>query len=174
MCIQLFVSHPDRTTPIGKIIDAYLRSQSDLDQAIHLLFSPNRWELAYVRRPVLLYTNAAHLSNKLSLALLLPPIQLLVPRLLSSSPTAMPSGTAFSHAKGLPHTWCRASDISLPAPDLTLFLDISPEMARERGGYGRERYEKEEMQKKVREVFLMMASEMGGTTSFMGVRARGR
>ena len=39
----------DRTTPIGKMIDAYLRAQSELDdRAIHLLFSANRWELALV------------------------------------------------------------------------------------------------------------------------------
>jgi dTMP kinase len=39
----------DRSTPIGKMIDAYLRSQSELDdRAIHLLFSANRWECAYV------------------------------------------------------------------------------------------------------------------------------
>ena len=38
----------DRTTAIGKMIDSYLRSQSDLDdRAIHLLFSANRWELVY-------------------------------------------------------------------------------------------------------------------------------
>ena len=38
---------PDRTTPIGKMIDAYLRSESEIDDhAIHLLFSANRWELA--------------------------------------------------------------------------------------------------------------------------------
>ena len=44
--------NPDRTTPIGKMIDAYLQSKSDLDdRAIHLLFSANRWELAYVRPP---------------------------------------------------------------------------------------------------------------------------
>jgi thymidylate kinase len=35
----------DRTTPIGKMIDAYLRSAEDLDdRVIHLLFSANRWE----------------------------------------------------------------------------------------------------------------------------------
>ena len=37
----------DRTTPIGQMIDAYLRSTSELDDhSIHLLFSANRWELA--------------------------------------------------------------------------------------------------------------------------------
>jgi dTMP kinase len=36
---------PDRTTAIGQMIDAYLRSAADLDdRAIHLLFSANRWE----------------------------------------------------------------------------------------------------------------------------------
>ncbi|SRR5258708_28949171 len=37
----------DRTTSTGKMIDSYLRSQSELDdRAIHLLFSANRWEAA--------------------------------------------------------------------------------------------------------------------------------
>lgn len=36
---------PDRTTPIGKMINSYLTSQSDIDDAaVHLLFSANRWE----------------------------------------------------------------------------------------------------------------------------------
>ena len=41
------LNYIDRTTPIGQMIDAYLRSTSELDDhAIHLLFSANRWELA--------------------------------------------------------------------------------------------------------------------------------
>src|SRR5205809_4314606 len=37
---------PDRTTPIGKLIDTHLKSDVELsDEAIHLLFSANRWEL---------------------------------------------------------------------------------------------------------------------------------
>lgn len=69
------------------------------------------------------------------------------------------SGIAFSASKGLPFEWCRAPDISLPAPDMTLFLDISPAKAKERGGYGEERYEKEEMQRRVREIFRSIADE---------------
>jgi thymidylate kinase len=39
--------HGDRTTSIGKMIDSYLQSKSELDdRAIHLLFSANRWECA--------------------------------------------------------------------------------------------------------------------------------
>ncbi|KLO07433.1 thymidylate kinase [Schizopora paradoxa] len=127
---------PDRTTPIGRMIDAYLRSESDIDDhAIHLLFSANRWELA---------------SN--------------IERTLASGTSIVCdryafSGVAFSASKGLPFEWCRSPDVSLPAPDLTLFLDISPEKAKERGGYGEERYEKEEMQRRVREIFAAIATE---------------
>jgi dTMP kinase len=36
----------DRTTEIGKMLDAYLKCQKEVkDEAIHLLFSANRWEL---------------------------------------------------------------------------------------------------------------------------------
>ena len=69
------------------------------------------------------------------------------------------SGVAFSASKGLPFEWCRTPDIGLPAPDLTLFLDISPEKAKERGGFGAERYEKEEMQRNVRKIFATFAEE---------------
>jgi len=59
------VKFPDRTTAIGKMINAYLQSESEVDdQTIHLLFSANRWELA----------NDDHLR----------PLRLLGPRLLSS------------------------------------------------------------------------------------------
>ena len=43
-----------------------------------------------------------------------------------------------------------------------LFLDISPEAARLRGGYGEERYEKEETQRKVREVFEKFGTDTHG------------
>ncbi|KAN0088741.1 Thymidylate kinase domain containing protein [Tylopilus felleus] len=134
---------PDRTTAIGKMIDAYLRSESDLDDhAIHLLFSANRWELA-------------------------PTIQ----GLLASGTTVVAdryafSGIAFSaqksHLLNLTYEWCRAPEIGLPAPDLTLFLDVKPEIAVQRGGYGEERYEKQEVQTRVRQVFERIGKEMSG------------
>ena len=84
------------------------------------------------------------------------------------------SGIAFTFAKSslasaapicstrerLTYEWCRAPDAGLPAPDLTLFLDISPEAAQLRGGYGDERYEKEELQRKVRQVFATIAEDV--------------
>ena len=84
------------------------------------------------------------------------------------------SGIAFSASKALlqkssssasselTYEWCRAPDVSLPAPDLTIFLDISPDQAaKQREGYGEERYEKLEMQARVREVFGRIGTEMG-------------
>lgn len=36
---------PDRTTATGLMIDSYLQSKTELDDAaVHLLFSANRWE----------------------------------------------------------------------------------------------------------------------------------
>lgn len=70
------------------------------------------------------------------------------------------SGVAFSAAKpSLSYEWCKAPDISLPAPDAVLFLDISPEVAQQRGGYGEERYEKEEMQIRVRQIFRQIEAD---------------
>jgi dTMP kinase len=76
------------------------------------------------------------------------------------------SGIAFSASKvtadGIPllsFEWCKSPDIGLPAPDLVLFLDITPEKAKERGGYGEERYEKEEMQNRVRKIFHRIGGE---------------
>ena len=59
------------------------------------------------------------------------------------------SGIAFSAQKSphlnLTYEWCKAPEVGLPAPDLTLFLDVNPEVAMQRGGYGEERYEKQEV-----------------------------
>ncbi|GAB2293168.1 dTMP kinase [Dionaea muscipula] len=66
------------------------------------------------------------------------------------------SGVAFSSAKGLSIDWSKASDTGLLAPDLVLYLDIPPEKASERGGYGDERYEHLDFQKKVAEKYKVL------------------
>ncbi|KAL9094409.1 MAG: hypothetical protein Q9165_003259 [Trypethelium subeluteriae] len=69
------------------------------------------------------------------------------------------SGCVYSAAKENPSLslgWARGPDVGLPRPDVCLFLDISPEKAAERGGFGNERYEQSEMQKRVRELFLRL------------------
>ncbi|KAI9573889.1 thymidylate kinase-domain-containing protein [Boletus coccyginus] len=133
---------PDRTTAIGKMIDAYLRSEAELDDhAVHLLFSANRWELAPTIEAVLA-AGTTVVADRYAF-----------------------SGIAFSAQKGpqlnLTYEWCRAPEIGLPAPDLTLFLDVKPEIAMQRGGYGEERYEKQEVQSRVRQVFERIGEEIG-------------
>lgn len=45
--IRITDTFVDRTTPIGIMIDNYLRGQNQQeDHVIHLLFSANRWEAA--------------------------------------------------------------------------------------------------------------------------------
>ncbi|KNZ72533.1 Thymidylate kinase [Termitomyces sp. J132] len=128
---------PGKTTAIGQMIDSYLKSQSDLDdRAIHLLFSANRWELASTIEQ-LLASGTVVICDRYAF-----------------------SGIAFSVSKGLSYEWCRAPEVSLPAPDLALFLDITPEAAKARGGYGEERYEKEEIQREVGENFKRIRREI--------------
>jgi len=137
------------------MIDEYLRSKSELDDhAIHLLFSANRWELAYALSHV--YFPSVYLFQ----------CRASIERTLASGTAVVCdryafSGIAFSAAKGLPYDWCAAPDAGLPAPDITLFFDITPEVARARGGYGEERYEREELQARVREQFVHIGGKMG-------------
>ena len=66
------------------------------------------------------------------------------------------SGMVYSAAKHLSDldlAWARHPDEGLLRPDLCIFLDISPEEAAKRGGYGEEKYEKREMQDRVRVLF---------------------
>lgn len=68
----------------------------------------------------------------------------------------------FSHAKGLDLEWCQAPDKGLLEPDLVIFLDLPIEVAMQRGGFGEERYEKRELQEKVREAFWELKKCDGG------------
>lgn len=63
----------------------------------------------------------------------------------------------------LDYAWCRSPDIGLPAPDITILLDVSPDAARARGGYGEERYEKEEVQRRVKDVYVRIGEEIEGS-----------
>ncbi|KAG0056836.1 hypothetical protein BGZ83_003130 [Gryganskiella cystojenkinii] len=127
---------PERTTTIGQMINAYLTNAKELDdKAIHLLFSANRWEAMQAMKRKL--EQGTHL---------------VVDRYAYS-------GVAFSTAKGLDLQWCKNPDRGLVRPDLTFFLDLPTEEAERRGGFGEERYEKRELQEKVREIFLQLKSK---------------
>jgi dTMP kinase len=64
-------------------------------------------------------------------------------------------------AQGLDYEWCKAPDAGLLAPDLVLFLDVDAATAAQRGGYGDERYEEPELQKRVRTAFARLAADPG-------------
>jgi dTMP kinase len=131
------VHFPDRTTPIGKVIDDYLNRRIELnDQAIHLLFSANRWEVADS-----------------------------IVKALNEGTTVIVdrysySGIVFSCAKGLGLTWCAFPDAGLPEPDVTIYLDLSPAEAKKRGDYGQERYEKPGFQEMVRRGYDRIRSRL--------------
>ncbi|XP_076042529.1 thymidylate kinase [Oratosquilla oratoria] len=132
-----FMRFPERSTKIGRIINQYLSCADNLeDHAIHLLFSANRWELV------------AELLETLKEG-----TSVIIDRYAFS-------GVVFSAAKqGMALEWCKQSDVGLPKPDKVLFLNLSPEEARKRGDFGQERYEKEEIQKKVHEYYMELKDD---------------
>ncbi|KAI5832670.1 P-loop containing nucleoside triphosphate hydrolase protein [Schizophyllum commune Tattone D] len=181
---------PDRTTAIGKMIDAYLRTNIEMDDhVVHLLYSANRWELAS-RISTLLAEGTTIICDRYAFS----GIAFSASKVASTSsstaststsstststassasqpsasnpaaPTSTPAQPASTSAGStsaplLPYAWCRAPDIGLPAPDVTLFFDIAPEAARARGGYGEERYEREDVQRRVMEVYARLGAEM--------------
>ncbi|CAE7387630.1 tmp1 [Symbiodinium natans] len=121
---------PNRKTPIGNAIDLYLRRQLELpDEAVHRLFSANRWEMA----------------------------QAIVEDLRAGTTIVCDryafSGVAYSAAKGLDFTWCQAPDRGLPCPDGIFFLHIDEKVGAARSNFGDERYENAAMQARVRTQF---------------------
>ena len=73
--------------------------------------------------------------------------------------------------------WARAPERGLPRPDAVLFLDLDEAEARARGGWGGEVYERAEMQRRVRELFLALSrggggGDAAGVESGLGSQAR--
>ncbi|QSZ31121.1 hypothetical protein DSL72_000684 [Monilinia vaccinii-corymbosi] len=130
----------DRTTSIGQQINSYLQSSTSLpDQSIHLLFSANRWEKAqeiraFIAQGYTIVCDRYYYSGMVYTS--------------SKYPKASP--------KHLSLEWCKNPEVGLPMPDKVIFLDLEPEEAEKRGGYGDEKYETREMQRRVREGFLTL------------------
>jgi len=152
-----YVKHlrfPDRTTTIGKMIDEYLQRKSELeDHVIHLLFSANRWEVA-ARIEELIAQGCTIICDRYYY-----------------------SGMIYSAAKLNPNlslAWAREPDVGLPRPDMVIYLDLEPEEAEKRGGFGDEKYEKKEMQANVRRLFFELKDHDGEETEDMVVVQAGR
>uniref|UniRef100_A0A1I7WV54 dTMP kinase n=1 Tax=Heterorhabditis bacteriophora TaxID=37862 RepID=A0A1I7WV54_HETBA len=123
----------DRLDSTGQLIDQYLKGEVDFsEQALHLLFSANRWQ------------KAAEIKNKIGKG-----VDVICDRYFIS-------GIAYSLAKGLNEHWVRQSDVGLPLPDLVFFFKLSPEEAMNRTGFGEERLETEPMQRKVAEAMTTL------------------
>ena len=132
---------PDRTTPIGQVINTHLKGANNLSrEAIHLLFSANRHESVEKLRN-LLNTGKIVILDRY-----------------------VPSGIAYSVAKGLDLDWCQSADRGLPKPDFVLYVDLPLELAAARAGFGEEVYERREFQQNVRNAFSLLrkqAEEIG-------------
>ena len=61
--------------------------------------------------------------------------------------------------QGFTLDWCKQSDAGLPRPDLVLFLTLSSEEAAKRGGFGDERYEQTDFQKRVANNYDILKQE---------------
>lgn len=127
------MNFPNRSTDTGAMLDAYLRKKDNLnDEGIHLLFAVNRWE-AKNEMERLLKSGTSIICDRYSY-----------------------SGVAYSTAKGLDFEWCKIPEKGLLKPDLVVYLTLKEEVISLRGGFGDERYETNEMQKRVKKAFEKM------------------
>jgi len=138
----------DRSTSIGKMIDAYLTNATEIDdRCVHLLFSANRWEAAAEIRAAISRGETVVVDRYAY------------------------SGVAFSlakHVDGMDAPWCAAPDAGLPQPDKVLFLTIPAKRAQARGGFGEERYERSEFQERVLAAFGVIRAGFGAGTRVDG------
>lgn len=120
---------PDRTTEIGKRIDAYLRKVEPLHDA-QLLFAENRREK----------------QAELEMLLGIPTLVICARYYLSGLAYADRAGsiTQESITQGQRR------------PDITILIDMPANVAARRPGFGAELYEKEEVQERVRQSYLTL------------------
>ena len=129
---------PERSTRLGGLINEYLTDDSFQlsDQAIHLLFSANRWEIVDKIKKDLLEGKNIVMDRYVY------------------------SGVAYSAAKGtngMDLDWCLQPDVGLLKPDLTLFLSTQDvDNNAEKSGFGDERYETVKFQEKVKQTFMKL------------------
>lgn len=106
----------------GRLLDLYLKDSSVSmgNEAVHLLFSMNRWE------------TKTQIIQKLEQG-----INVVCDRYAYS-------GVAYSAAKGLDFDWCLGADRGLLRPDIVFYIDVSAETIASRSGFGDERFERQE------------------------------
>ena len=129
------VSFPDYGTSIGEEIARALQGERDYSpEVMQLLYVANRFE------------RKADLERWLDGGLVV-----VCDRYVAST-------IAYGEAQGLDVDWLTRMQRLLPAPDLTILLDIAPELAVERKATGRDRYERDlSLLGRVRESYLRQA-----------------
>lgn len=121
----------------GQPIDNYLRNAKSIGEAkeaIHLLFTANRW-LLKDKMESILNSGTTIIVDRYTF-----------------------SGITYTLSKGVPKEFACSPEVGLFRPDAVLFFNVDPEVAATRGGYGDEILEKAEFQTKVREHMSMFKS----------------
>ena len=133
------VSFPDYGTSIGEEIARALQGERDYGSAVmQLLYIANRYE------------RKADLERWLDGGLVV-----VCDRYVASS-------VAYGEAQGLDVDWLTQAQRFLPVSDLTILLDIAPELAVERKATGRDRYERDlALLGRVRDSYLRQAEQAG-------------
>lgn len=130
---------PVRTGITGAMIDAQLtrRMLSEPPELMHLLFVANRWE---AKRTIDEYLEDGNI--------------VITDRYVDS-------GIAYSAAQGLDRNWCKVTNVGLPVPDVTVYLNSGGKMLyRDKRGGAPEVYEHdEEFQMRVHHEFLKLLEQ---------------
>jgi len=133
------VSFPDYGTSIGEEIARALQGEREYGpEVMQLLYIANRYE------------RKADLERWLDGGLVV-----VCDRYVASS-------VAYGEAQGLDVDWLIQTQRLLPASDLTILLDISPQLAVERKATGRDRYERDlSLLGRVRDSYVRQAEQAG-------------
>ncbi|VDM98814.1 unnamed protein product [Thelazia callipaeda] len=133
------ISFPDRLSDLGKFIDCYLKKKLEMQpREAHLIFAANRQALMPLMKEKLLQG-----------------IHLVVDRYIYS-------GIAYTLAKedeSVTMEWAKMADIGELRPDCVIYLNLPLEEAQKRDGFGHERFDFNEFQKKVNNVMVKLAAE---------------
>lgn len=133
------LSFPDYETPVGREIFHALHGEREYAaDVMQLLYITNRYE------------KRAQIENWLSAGTVI-----LCDRYLASS-------IAYGEAQGLDPVWLSEVQRFLPAPSLTILLDIEPETAVQRKASNRDRYERDlDLLSRVRSSYRGQAEQAG-------------
>jgi len=130
---------PKRDGPTGVLLASYLKGLEMHPRTAQLLFSANRWEEKNNIEELL--DSGAHVVCD----------------------RYVHSGVVYAAASGAPPS---TADVGLPAPDMVLHLDMPVATLLERDGFGEERYEERDVQRKARVGFLQFRKHTANWLTF--------